>query len=313
MMRAYRWIAALLALALSVTARAQFKEDAFTQNYNDSTETAGRDSTDQMFTFKEYFGGLRHKRDSRIGVSFAGSTVFIGGMQIQNRQYWKLPVIYGGIAAGIGGGIYFNSQYHKSGSVSDRNWRNAMFIGAGLIYWGSLMDGVGNFKKGEFPQAGKATLYSVLLPGLGQFYNGEYWKIPVYYTGLVVSAHLMAQNNTNYHRYKRIHNEATTEGSGYDGPVSAETALYYRNVYRRYRDYSIVALIGFYVLQIIDANVFSYMRDFDLNDNISMRVAPTVISPDIQFASTDGSSSGLRYSPVSGGGQAFGMSVGFRF
>ena len=67
-------------------ASAQFREEAFQQNYNEPGDTTGRDSTDTAFSFKEYFGGLSHKREARQGVLFAGSTVFIGGQQIYNRQ-----------------------------------------------------------------------------------------------------------------------------------------------------------------------------------------------------------------------------------
>ena len=63
-------------------ASAQFREEAFQQNYNEPGDTTGRDSTDTAFSFKEYFGGLSHKREARQGVLFAGSTVFIGGQQI---------------------------------------------------------------------------------------------------------------------------------------------------------------------------------------------------------------------------------------
>ena len=57
-----------------------------------------------------------------------------------------------------------------------------------------------------------------------------------------------------------------------------------RNTYRRYRDYSVVALVGVYVLQIIDANVFSYMLDFDIDDEIAVDVSPAIITPHSQFA-----------------------------
>lgn len=90
---------AILFIAFPDGAMAQFREEAFTQNYNDQNDTTARDSTDAAFTFKEFFGGVSHKRDCRIGVLFAGSTVFVGTQQMYNKQYWKLPVIYGGMAA----------------------------------------------------------------------------------------------------------------------------------------------------------------------------------------------------------------------
>ncbi len=304
---------AVCILGFSFNAEAQFKEEAFTQNYNDENDTTARDSTDAAFTFKEFFGGVRHKRDCRIGVLFAGSTVFVGTQQMYNKQYWKLPVIYGGMAATAGAGIYFRHKYNVDGGSDNRTISNLCFIGTGLIYWGALLDGVGNYKRDVYPQAGKATLYSALLPGLGQAYNGEYWKIPIYYTGLMCSAHFLVTNNTNYLRYKRIYNQATAENSTYDGPVSASTAKYYRDVFRRYRDYSVVALMGFYLLQIIDANVFSYMQNFELGDDLSMSVSPTVISPDMGYAMNSGSYVGGSSALSAAGGNAFGLSVGLRF
>lgn len=129
------------------------------------------------------------------------------------------------------------------------------------------------------------------------------------------SAHFLVTNNTNYLRYKRIYNAATAENSTYDGPVSASTAKYYRDVYRRYRDYSVVALAGFYLLQIIDANVFSYMQNFELGDDISMSVSPTMISPDMGYAMNTGGYSGRSgfSRPTVSGSEAFGLSIGFRF
>ena len=156
-------------------------------------------------------------------------------------------------------------------------------VGAGLIYWGSMLDGVICYKKDVHPHPGRATVYSILLPGLGQAYNGEYWKIPIYYGCLIGSAHFLYTNHTNYQSFKRIHNEATTSPS-YDGPIQAETAKYHRDVYRRYRDYSIVAIAAFYLLQVIDANVFAYMHDFEVSDDISMEIAPAVIAPDNTYA-----------------------------
>ncbi len=288
----------LLLLAI-LPARGQFREEAFSQQYNDDADTLGRDSTDVMFSFKDYFGGLRHKKEAKIGTMFAGSTLFVGGQQVYNRQYWKLPVIYGGLAATAGLGIHYRHRYNDGGSDHDKLMSNLMFAGTGLIYWGALLDGVAFYPTDSPHLPGRATLYSILLPGLGQAYNGEYWKIPLYYTGMIVSASLLITNNTNYQRYKRIHNEATSEDGTYDGPVPAQTALYYRNVFRRYRDYSIVALAGFYLLQVIDANVFAYMQDFEVSDDISLRVAPAVIAPERTYAF--------------GNQPAFGMSLGLRF
>ncbi len=318
-MKALRKIIATLVLlaAFSAGARAQFREDAFQQTYNNPNDTtAMKDSVDKMFSLKEYLGGLRHKNELKIGTMFAGSTVFIGGEQIYNRQYWKLPIIYGGLGATVGMGIHYRNKYNKSVDAFDaayaldpettltidkrsKDLSTWCFAGAGFLYWATLMDGVVNYKSDLHPHPGKSTLYSILLPGLGQAYNGEFWKIPIYWAGIVGSVHYYRLNSTNYKRYKRIHNEATDPDIKYDGPVSAETALYYRNVFRRYRDYSVVALFGFYLLQVIDANVFAYMQDFEVSDDLSVKVSPAVIVPEMNYAqgpipSTSNSAFGLR-------------------
>ncbi len=257
--------------------RAQFKKDAFSQSYNNDDPKAQKDSVEKLFSFEEYFGGLKHEREARIGTLFGGSAVFVGGQQIYNRDYWKLPLVYGSILGSAGAGVYFN-----------RTGRNDIakycFAGAGLAYWATLMDGVINYKPDPYPHAGKATLYSILLPGLGQAYNGEWWKIPIYDGGLMACLYYYRFNTLNYNRFRRIYIEASA-GSSYTGPISAETALYYRNIYRTYRDYSIVATLLVYLIQVIDANVFAYMHDFEVNDDLSFNISPTLIPAGVQICS----------------------------
>ena len=306
----------------SAASHAQFREEAFTQTYNDDADTtATTDTSDKMFTFKELFGGLAHKTDLRIGTMFASSMVIPGISQIYNRDWWKLPVVYGGIGVCTGLGGHYLHQYsvskkaYEAAYAADPNtplridyaakqkgtW---LMIGAGLVYWGSLMDGVASYKSDIHPHPGRATIYSILLPGLGQAYNGEYWKIPIYWGCLAGSVHFLYTNNTNYQRFKRIHNEATNPDVEYTGPIAAETAVWYRDVYRRYRDYSIVATVLFYLLQVIDANVFAYMHDFEVSDAISMRLEPAVLPADNFYAMTPATVTG---------GSSIGLRLGFRF
>ncbi|MBR4756833.1 MAG: hypothetical protein IK076_07820 [Bacteroidales bacterium] len=317
--------------SFSIGAKAQFKEEAFSQSYNNQADSlASRDSVDQMWSFKEFFHGVaRHDSTLKIGSMFAGSTVFVGAEQFYNKQYWKIPVIYAGLGTTLGMGFKYNKQYRTSKKAYDAAYEldpetsltvdekahdmaTYMFAGAGLIYWGALMDGVVNYKREVKNQAGKATIYSILLPGLGQAYNGEYWKIPIYWGAMIGTYHYWNVNNTNYKRYKRIHNEATAEDGSYTGLIPAERALYYRNVYRRFRDYSVVAFVGSYLLQVIDANVFSYMQGFEVDDNLTMKVSPAVIPPSNAYAFSPGSGGGTIWSGLSGN-SALGMKVGITF
>ena len=292
-------------LGFSNVSRAQFKQEAFTQNYNDVVDTTGVvDTTDQIFSFKDWGGGIAHKHTIKIGTMFAGAVVLPGTAQIYNKHYWKLPIVYTTIGGFAGVGGYYRHQYNLS-VKAHTEWENLddptsmteptintkaktlstwMFVGAGVCYWATLMDGVFCYDRTQHPLPGRATLYSLLLPGLGQAYNGEYWKIPIYQGGLVASAYFFTTNNVNYKRFKRIYNEANTPGVEYTGPITGETAKYYRDVYRRYRDYSILAIAAVYLLNVIDANVFAYMHDFEVSEDLSMQIEPTVITPDNSYA-----------------------------
>ena len=275
----------------------QFKRDAFTQTYADTTEKV-RTDTSAIFSFKEFFGGLAHKRTASLKNLTIGSAVFLGGNQIYHKQYWKLPIVYGGIGAGIYGGVHFNQLYQKSGDSKYQSYRDLSIAGAGLVWWASLMDGVVQYQGMRHPEPSKSTFYSILLPGLGQIYNGEAWKLPIYWGLLGGTISFAHENNVQYQRWKWIHNQATSEDPSVEKPPqSAEAAKYYRDGYRRIRDYCILGVALAYVLQVVDANVFAYMQDFEMDDNISLRMSPTVIP---------------------GGGYAFtnpavGMSIGLRF
>ena len=299
---------------------AQFKEDIYATDPN-IKQSSSSDPAEKLFSVKEYIGGLSHKNTLKIGTMFAGSVVLPGTAQIYNKDYWKLPIVYGGIGAFAGTGGYYLNRYSKSKKAYEaweldqtgpmpeidlqaKKTGTMLMIGAGLVYWGSLLDGVVSYEADKFLHPGRATLYSALLPGLGQIYNGELYKVPIYWGGMLVSVHFLTTNHTNYVRFKKIHNEATTSGN-YQGPISGETAKWYRDVYRRYRDYSIVATALVYFLQVIDANVFAYMHDFEVTDDISMQFEPTIISPDNAYA--------LHNTGMNTYGNAVGMKVGLRF
>lgn len=276
-----------LAVALAVTAPgayAQFREEKV-QDYG-----TDKQDTTKIFSIKEYFAGLSHKQEITLGSATIGSTFIIGGMQIYERKTWKLPVIYGGLATTLGCGIGFNVAYKNTlgegGSGGNRKFKDistGMFIGAGAIYWATLMDGAICYKSDIKPLPARSTVFSLLCPGLGQIYNGEAWKVPIYVGAIGTGVYFTTYFNRQYVRYHDRYIESQDSNS-----------KYYRDNYRRYRDYAILVTAAVYVLQIIDANVFAFMQDFDVNDDISLNVSPTVIVPDTQFALHPSTGLGLR-------------------
>ncbi|HVZ26904.1 MAG TPA: DUF5683 domain-containing protein [Sediminibacterium sp.] len=132
-----------------------------------------------------------------------------------------------------------------------------------------------------------ATLRSAIIPGWGQAYNREYWKIPIVYGILSIPTILYFYNNSYYKktkfayeaRYKALFNSADTADIARIAPelknldiISLET---YRNSFRRDRDYSILWFLAAWGLQVADATVFAHLRDFDVSDDLSMQVHPS--------------------------------------
>lgn len=279
------FITCVCILLASFSGYAQFSDLGFggggrfgSNAQNNSTENDTISVTKQ-FDVKQYFRALSHKDTIKLSWMFGGSIVLPGTAQIYNKDYWKLPVIYAGIGGMVAGGWIYHSKYQKTDTDSYLTYSTLFYAGAALIYWGSLMDGVACFKSSQDPLPARATLYSALLPGLGQIYNGDYWHIPIWYGGLAVAGYCWNYNGKQYTRYRDLYNQATTPDGGYTGSQSAENLKYYRDKFRRFRDYSILATVAVYLLQVIDANVFATMSDFDVSDDLSMEIAPAIITP----------------------------------
>jgi len=127
----------------------------------------------------------------------------------------------------------------------------------------------------------KAAFYSAVLPGLGQAYNREYWKIPLVYAAMGISAGFFI-GNFNY--YKDFRDAYRMRMDGNANTVDAYVGLYsdaslkvLRDAYRQYVDYSVLVFVLAYGLNIIDATVFAHLKDWNMSDDLSMRVVPKVM------------------------------------
>lgn len=50
----------------------------------------------------------------------------------------------------------------------------------------------------------------------------------------------------------------------------------YRNAFRRDRDYSILWFFIGWGINVVDATVFGHLKEFDVSDNLSMRIEPMI-------------------------------------
>lgn len=135
-------------------------------------------------------------------------------------------------------------------------------------------------KKKHSPKT--ATLLSLAVPGLGQCYNKKYWKVPIIYGGFAGLTYGVIFNQSEYSRFKsayafRVDDDPTTVDE-FDGTVSDAELLNNVDFYRRNRDLCYIGMGLLYVMNLIDAAVDAHLYDFDVSDNLSMRVQPEIIN-----------------------------------
>lgn len=143
------------------------------------------------------------------------------------------------------------------------------------------------------PDAKRAMWLALVLPGAGQIYNRKYWKLPIIYGGFAGCAYALTWNGKMYKDYMQAYKDASKGNwdassitdllpPGYIDRVSqtqiVETLRKRKDTYRRYRDLSIFAFIGVYLISVIDAYVDAELSNFDITPDLSMRIEPAVIN-----------------------------------
>ncbi len=123
----------------------------------------------------------------------------------------------------------------------------------------------------------KSWWMSAILPGLGQAHNKKYWKIPIIYTIFAASIYMIEDNNFKYKIYKDAYAVFDTDGPPSWSPSITDKQLKDRkNFYRRNRDLSIILGSVFYLMNILDASVDANLMDFDISEDLSLRIEPQI-------------------------------------
>ncbi len=144
----------------------------------------------------------------------------------------------------------------------------------------------------------KASFYAAILPGLGQAYNKKYWKIPILYAGIGGVGYAIHFNSKYYKKYKAAYRDFIIRDPGnksyleFIPPNVTEDQIYgeyqqwfeealnsKKQYYRRYRDLSYIGMAALYALQIVDAAVDAHFYNFDISDDLSMQVQPSMMPP----------------------------------
>lgn len=128
----------------------------------------------------------------------------------------------------------------------------------------------------ELHSVSKATWLSTFLPGAGQAYNGKYWKMPIIYGGIGYCAYLAVENHQIYRRYldaflMRVDSSGVDR---YQGIYTERQLIELQNIYRDYRDLSIIIGAVIWALNIVDAHVDAHLYYYNVNDNLSFQLKP---------------------------------------
>ena len=144
------------------------------------------------------------------------------------------------------------------------------------------------------PEAKRAMWMALVLPGAGQIYNRKYWKLPIIYGGFVGCAYAITWNNQMYHDYSQayldimdddpntqsynqfLHLGATIDESNIER--YKEIFRKRKDKFRRWRDMGVFVMIGVYAFSVIDAYVDASLSEFDISDDLTLRVEPTVLN-----------------------------------
>ena len=163
------------------------------------------------------------------------------------------------------------------------------------------------------PDPKRALWLALVIPGGGQIYNRKYWKLPLVYGGFIGCMYAMNWNNTMYKDYSQAYidlmdNDPSTQSYnqflhlGMKITTEADKKRYQdifrkrKDKYRRWRDLSFFVMLGVYALSVIDAYVDAELSVFDISDDLSLKVEPTIINNRSSSNPIDASSVGLQCS-----------------
>ena len=126
----------------------------------------------------------------------------------------------------------------------------------------------------------KAAFYSAVLPGLGQYYNKSYWKIPIVYTGLIGGLLIVNNKDREYNKFRdafksRLAGFRTDEFWGDPNSstprVSTERLIDAQKKLQRDKNVWIAVTVGIYLLNIIEANVDAHLKQFNVSDKLTIQ------------------------------------------
>lgn len=144
------------------------------------------------------------------------------------------------------------------------------------------------------PDTKRAMWLALVLPGAGQIYNRKYWKLPFIYGGFVGCTYAITWNNQMYHDYSQAYMDIMDDDPNTQSynqflhlgaQINESNIERYKEIfrkrkdkYRRWRDLGTFVMIGIYAFSVIDAYVDASLSEFDISDDLSFRIEPTMLN-----------------------------------
>lgn len=133
-------------------------------------------------------------------------------------------------------------------------------------------------KHGGVRSPGMAALCSILVPGLGQCYNAQWYKPPVIYAGAAVIGYFVDFNLKEKRVYEKEiwarYEQDTLALNPNLVNKSKDQLLSLRNYYQQNFELTLIIAGAVYLLNIIDAVVYAYLFDFNVSPNLALVVEP---------------------------------------
>ena len=139
----------------------------------------------------------------------------------------------------------------------------------------------------------KAVLLSTAVPGTGQIYNHRampkgkkkaFWKLPLIYGSIGTSIYFLIRNQAEQKKFRQEYSNrqylSYADGQNFPGLEVYDDAgiLTIYNQYLDWRDLSILAIGAFYFLQIADAGIEAHFVSFDISEDLSLSIKPTLMT-----------------------------------
>jgi hypothetical protein len=181
--------------------------------------------------------------------------------------------------------VTFGQQVKKTDSITSLNKTDSVALAKKTDALKKIIaDSASLFPK-HSPR--KATLYSLVCPGLGQIYNHKYWKVPIVYAGFGTMGYFFVANHGEYVKFRNAYTFVASGNTADNNvpPVNDYVTRYNynadllkngRDYYRRNLELTYILTGVWYVLVAVDAQVDAQFFDFDVSDRITLNVQPFI-------------------------------------